>query len=148
MLVQFGARLRSVLGNLSAALPPTNMRPSPAAILALEPEMGATGEWRVRGGNLQNLLGDNRYPITSLSMLGTVDMSAATIESLRGSLRATVDQFSRVADARLFGGTAVVFFTPRMTMRLSMFDTRPSDRILSRRKSSKACMSRVTMRSS
>jgi len=77
---------------------------------ALEPEMGATGEWRLRGGNLQNLLGDNRYPITSLSMLGTVDMSAATIESLRGSLRATVDQFSRVADARLFGGTAVVHF--------------------------------------
>ena len=77
---------------------------------ALEPEMGATGEWRLRGGNLQNLLGDNRYPITSLSMLGTVDMSAATIETLRGSLRATVDQFSRVADARLFGGTAVVSF--------------------------------------
>jgi translocation and assembly module TamB len=77
---------------------------------ALEPEMGATGEWRIRGGNLQNLLGDNRYPVTSLSMLGTVDLSAATIESLRGSLRATVDQFSRVADARLFGGTAVVFF--------------------------------------
>jgi translocation and assembly module TamB len=77
---------------------------------ALEPEMGATGQWRLRGGNLQHLLGDNRYPITSLSMLGTVDLSAATIESLRGSLRATVDQFSRVADARLFGGTAVVFF--------------------------------------
>ncbi len=77
---------------------------------ALEPEMGATGQWRMRGGNLQNLLGDNRYPITSLSMLGTVDLSAATIETLRGSLRATVDQFSRVADARLFGGTAVVSF--------------------------------------
>lgn len=77
---------------------------------AFEPEMGATGQWRVRGGNLQNLLGDNRYPITSLSMLGTVDLSASTIETVRGSLRATVDQFSRVADARLFGGTAVVFF--------------------------------------
>jgi translocation and assembly module TamB len=77
---------------------------------ALEPEMGATGQWRLRGGNVQNLLGDNRFPITSLSMLGTVDLSAATIESLRGSLRASVDQFSRVADARLFGGTAVVHF--------------------------------------
>jgi len=77
---------------------------------ALEPEMGATGTWRVRGGNLQNLLGDNRFPITSLSMLGTVDMSASTIETLRGSLRATVDQFSRVADTRLFGGTAVISF--------------------------------------
>ncbi|WP_411278490.1 translocation/assembly module TamB domain-containing protein [Gemmatimonas sp.] len=77
---------------------------------ALEPEMGATGTWRLRGANLQNLLGDNRFPITSLSMLGTVDLSASTIETLRGSLRASVDQFSRVADARLFGGTAVVFF--------------------------------------
>ena len=77
---------------------------------ALEPEMGATGQWRVRGGNLQNLLGDNRFPITSLNILGTVDMSAATVETLRGSLRASVDQFSRVADARLFGGTAVVHF--------------------------------------
>ncbi len=77
---------------------------------ALEPEMGATGLWRLRGGNLQNLLGDNRFPITSLSMLGTVDLRAATLETLRGSLRASVDQFSRVADARLFGGSAVVSF--------------------------------------
>ena len=77
---------------------------------SFEPEMGATGQWRLRGGNVQNLLGDNRFPITSLSMLGTVDLSAATIETLRGSLRASVDQYSRVADARLFGGTAVVHF--------------------------------------
>ncbi len=77
---------------------------------ALEPAMGATGLWRVRGGNLQTLLGDNRFPITSLSMLGSVDMSASTIETLHGSLRATVDQFSRIADTRLFGGTAVVTF--------------------------------------
>ena len=45
-------------------------------------------------------------------------------------------------------GTAVVFFTPRITIRLSMFETRPRDSDLSRRKSSKARMSRVTMRSS
>ena len=77
---------------------------------AFEPEMGATGQWRLRGGNVQNLLGDNRFPITSMSMLGTVDLSASTLETLRGSLRASVDQFSRVADARLFGGTAVVHF--------------------------------------
>lgn len=76
---------------------------------ALEPTMGATGLWRVRGGNLQNLLGDNRFPLTSLSMLGSVDMSASTLETLRGSLRASVDQFSRVAETRLFGGSAVVF---------------------------------------
>ena len=77
---------------------------------ALEPEMGATGSWRLRGGNVQNLLGDYRFPTTSLSMLGTVDLSAASLTSLRGSLRASVDQFSRVADARLFGGTAVMRF--------------------------------------
>ncbi len=77
---------------------------------ALEPAMGATGLWRLRSGNLRSLLGDSRFPITSLSMLGTVDLSASTIETLRGSLRASVDQFSRVADARLFGGTVAVFF--------------------------------------
>ncbi|MDQ8163986.1 MAG: hypothetical protein P3C10_15515, partial [Gemmatimonadota bacterium] len=77
---------------------------------ALEPSMGATGAWRVRGGNLQNLLGDNRFPVTSLSMIGTVDMNGATPETVYGPLRATVDQFSRVADARLFGGSAVVHF--------------------------------------
>ena len=77
---------------------------------ALVPEMGVAGQWRVRGGNLQNLLGDNRFPVTSLSMIGTVDMSASTIETLRGSLHASVDQFSRVADARLFGGTVAVYF--------------------------------------
>lgn len=77
---------------------------------ALEPDMGATGTWRLRGGNLQTLLGDNRFPITSLSMLGSVDVSGATLESVHGPLRATIDQFSRVADARLFGGSAVVRF--------------------------------------
>jgi translocation and assembly module TamB len=77
---------------------------------ALEPSMGATGAWRVRGGNLQNLLGDSRFPVTSLSMIGTVDMNGATLGTVYGPLRATVDQFSRVADARLFGGSAVVHF--------------------------------------
>ena len=45
-------------------------------------------------------------------------------------------------------GTAVVFFTARTTILLSMLETSPRDRIRSRRKSSKVCMSRVTMRNS
>lgn len=77
---------------------------------ALEPTFGATGNWRVRGVDAQALFGDSRYPVTSLSMAGTVDLQGATLESLRGPLRATIDQFSRVADARLFGGTVQLQF--------------------------------------
>ena len=44
-------------------------------------------------------------------------------------------------------GTAVERFTERMTMRVSTFDTTPSARSLSRWNTSKAWMSRVTIRS-
>lgn len=79
--------------------------------------MGATGDWRVRGANLQTLFGSSSLPATTLNMSGTVDLKADVdaqdefiTSSIRGPLRATVDQFSRVADARLFGGTAAVLF--------------------------------------
>ena len=48
--------------------------------------------------------------MTSLSLVGELDLAGATLASLRGPLRATVDQFSRVADARLFGGNLAAVF--------------------------------------
>lgn len=84
---------------------------------ALAPTMGAAGDWRVRGGNLQSLFGSSTLPATTLNMSGTVDLKADLdaddefiISSIRGPLRATVDQFSRIADARVFGGTAAFLF--------------------------------------
>ncbi|WP_337169279.1 translocation/assembly module TamB domain-containing protein [Gemmatimonas aurantiaca] len=77
---------------------------------ALEPTMGAFGAWRVRGANLQSLFGDSRLPVTALSMAGQVHMEGEFLSTLRGPLTATVDQFSRVSDARVFGGTAAFRF--------------------------------------
>jgi translocation and assembly module TamB len=77
---------------------------------ALEPTMGASGTWRARGANLQALFGDSRMPVTSLSMSGTVDVQGEFLSTMRGPVRATIDQFSRIADARLYGGSAAVMF--------------------------------------
>ncbi len=77
---------------------------------ALEPEFGAFGAFRARGVNLQSLLGDPAYPVTTLSFAGDVSMRGADLASMRGPLRATIDQFSRVADVRVFGGTVQVAF--------------------------------------
>jgi len=77
---------------------------------ALEPEFAATGNYRVRGLNMKTLFGDPSFPTTALSMVGDLALSGADPASLHGPLRATVDQFSRVADVRLFGGTAHVVF--------------------------------------
>ncbi len=77
---------------------------------ALEPQMGAFGTWRMRGANLQSLLGDSRWPESTLSMAGTVNIEGELLSTLRGPLTATVDQFSRVAQARLFGGTVSARF--------------------------------------
>ena len=84
---------------------------------ALEPVMGAAGEWRVRGGNLQALFGSSTLPTSTLNMAGTVDLTGTVNElgvfrndSFTGPLRATIDQFSRIADARVFGGSAALRF--------------------------------------
>ncbi|HEY0930710.1 MAG TPA: translocation/assembly module TamB domain-containing protein, partial [Gemmatimonas sp.] len=77
---------------------------------ALDPTIGAFGSWRLRGANLQSLFGDTRYPVTTLSMAGTVHMEGEVLSTMRGPLSATLDQFSRVADARVFGGTAAFRF--------------------------------------
>ena len=77
---------------------------------AFEPTIGATGTFRTRGVNLQTLLGDARYPVTSLSLAGSLNMKGATLADMHGPLRATVDQFSRVADVRLFGAALAVHF--------------------------------------
>ena len=84
---------------------------------ALEPVMGATGTWRVRGGNLQALFGTSALPASTLNMTGTVDLVGTTDakgvlmnNSFKGPLRATIDQFSRIADARVFGGSAAMVF--------------------------------------
>ncbi len=77
---------------------------------ALEPAYGATGTFRTRGMNLQNLFADAAYPVTSLNLVGELALTGSSLASLRGPLRATVDQSSRFADARVFGGTAHVAF--------------------------------------
>lgn len=84
---------------------------------ALEPVMGAAGAWRVRGGNLQSLFGTAALPASTLNMTGTVDLLGTVNEqgtlrddSFTGPLRATIDQFSRIADARVFGGSAAMRF--------------------------------------
>ncbi|NCW44245.1 MAG: hypothetical protein EBV77_01890, partial [Gemmatimonadaceae bacterium] len=84
---------------------------------ALEPVMGAAGAWRVRGGNLQALFGTASLPTSTLNMTGTVDLLGTVNEqgtfrndSFTGPLRATIDQFSRIADARVFGGSAAMRF--------------------------------------
>ncbi len=84
---------------------------------ALEPVMGATGTWRMRGGNLQSLFGTSSLPTSTLNMTGTVDLSGAVDKNgefinntIVGPLKATVDQFSRIADARVFGGNVAVAF--------------------------------------
>ncbi|AMW04203.1 translocation/assembly module TamB domain-containing protein [Gemmatimonas phototrophica] len=84
---------------------------------ALEPAMGATGTWRVRGGNLQALFGTSAMPTSTLNMTGTVDllgevdaMGEFINSTIKGPLTATIDQFSRIADARVFGGSASIRF--------------------------------------
>lgn len=77
---------------------------------ALAPEFAATGSYRIRGVNMQTLFGEPLYPITALSLAGELALRGADLASLRGPLRATVDQFSRVSDVRIFGGTALVAF--------------------------------------
>lgn len=84
---------------------------------ALEPVMGAAGAWRVRGGNLEALFGTSALPASTLNMTGTVDLLGTVNEqgvfrndSFTGPLRATIDQFSRIADARVFGGSAALRF--------------------------------------
>ncbi len=69
-----------------------------------EPVFSATGQYRVRGGNLQALLGDSRFPTSNVSMVGAVDMRGANLATMRGPIRATIDQFSRIAEVRVFGG--------------------------------------------
>ena len=73
---------------------------------AFEPDYSATGAFRVRNANLQALFGDSRFPQSNLSLVGEVGMHGATLASLQGPLRATIDQFSRIADVRVFGGSA------------------------------------------
>ncbi len=77
---------------------------------SLEPEFGATGMFRVSGANMRSLFGDPKFPVTMLSMTGDVALRGADLASMRGPLRASLDQFSRVADVRLFGGTVHVAF--------------------------------------
>jgi translocation and assembly module TamB len=77
---------------------------------ALEPSMGVNGTFRTRALNLQTLFGDARYPVTTLSLAGSMNLNGVGLADLHGPLRATIDQFSRVADARLFGGTVAVQF--------------------------------------
>lgn len=77
---------------------------------ALEPIFGANGQFRVRGANMEALFGDSRFPHSNLSLAGDVAMAGADLPSMRGPLRATVDQFSRIADVRVFGGALYARF--------------------------------------
>ena len=77
---------------------------------ALDPNVGAAGSFRLRGVNLQTLFGDARYPVTTLSMVGDLDLHGSDRAVLHGPLRATIDQYSRVADVRVFSGTTRLVF--------------------------------------
>jgi len=85
---------------------------------ALEPIMGASGAWRARGANLQSLFGDARLPVTSLNATGTVDLRGQVdsttgefiMSTMTGPVQGSIDLFSRVGEARLFGGTAAMTF--------------------------------------
>ena len=77
---------------------------------AFEPDFGATGAFRTRGMNLQNLFGDAAYPLTSINAVGDVALTGASLTSLRGPIRATIDQLSTIADVRVFGGTVIAAF--------------------------------------
>ena len=77
---------------------------------ALAPTYGAVGTFRTRGMNLQNLFADASYPITTLNTVGELALTGSSLVTVRGPLRATVDQLSRFADVRVFGGTAAVVF--------------------------------------
>jgi len=75
-----------------------------------EPIFSATGQFRVQSANLQALFGDSRYPQSNLSLAGDIDMRGADLASMRGPVRATIDQFSRIENVRVFGGTARATF--------------------------------------
>lgn len=77
---------------------------------AFEPHFSATGNYRVRGVNLQSLLELSSVPQTTLSFSGTMDLSGADIASIAGPLSATIDQFSRVADVTLYSGSVRALF--------------------------------------
>ncbi len=75
-----------------------------------EPVFAADGRFRVQSANLESLFGDARYPRSNLSLAGEVAMSGADLASMRGPVRASIDQFSRIADVRVFGGTTRAMF--------------------------------------
>lgn len=76
----------------------------------LEPIYGATGRFNMRSMNMQSLFSDARFPVSNLSVAGDIAVRGADLSSLRGPMRATVDQFSKIADVRLFGGTVHAMF--------------------------------------
>jgi translocation and assembly module TamB len=71
---------------------------------ATDPRVAARGAWRLRGGNLQSLFGDNRFPVSNLNMAGQADFAWEFLPDAVGTLDGTVDQFSTVNAARVFGG--------------------------------------------
>lgn len=76
----------------------------------LEPIYGATGQFYLRSANLQALFGDSHIPLTRLSLAGNLAVRGADLLSLRGPLRASIDEFSRVADVRVYSGSARMSF--------------------------------------
>ena len=76
----------------------------------LEPIYGATGQFHLRSANLQALFGDSHVPLTRLSLAGDLAVRGADLLSLRGPLRASIDEFSRVADVRVYSGSAHMTF--------------------------------------
>ncbi len=71
---------------------------------ATDPRVAARGAWRLRGGNLQSLFGDNRFPVSNLNMAGQADFAWEFLPDAVGTLDGTVDQFSTINAARVFGG--------------------------------------------
>lgn len=78
---------------------------------AFEPDFRATGNLRLTGGNLRALLGDTLLPPTSIGLVADVDLTAASLETLTGTLRARLaERSSSVANVPIYAGSASLRF--------------------------------------
>ena len=73
---------------------------------AFEPSYRVSGDYRVRGANLQALFQRSDLPVSNLALSGKIDVDGADRATMRGPLSITLDQFSRVGDARVFATSA------------------------------------------
>lgn len=78
---------------------------------AFEPDYRATGTLRLTGGNLRVLLADTLLPPTALGLVAEVDLQAASLATLTGTLQARLaERSSRIGNVPVYAGTAALRF--------------------------------------